>query len=76
MQMIRDRSPVENRLERPRSGLVFTDNRPSRAEALTAINEALRTARDRLAARGLGAQALSAGDMARPDSRHNATRCW
>lgn len=43
--------------------LVFTDHRPPRAEALTAINEALRTARDRLASRGLRVQALSAGDM-------------
>ena len=43
--------------------LVFTDHRPPRAEALTAINEALRTARDRLASRGLKVQALSAGDM-------------
>jgi predicted nucleotidyltransferase component of viral defense system len=43
--------------------LVFTDHRPSRTEALTAINEALRTARDRLADRGLKVQALSAGDM-------------
>src|SRR5688572_16657312 len=43
--------------------LVFTDHRPSRAEALTAINVAFRTARDRLAERGLKVQALSAGDM-------------
>lgn len=43
--------------------LVFTDHRPSRTEALTAINEALRTARDRLADRGLKVQALSARDM-------------
>lgn len=43
--------------------LVFTDHRPPRAEALTAINEALRTARDRLASRGLKVQALSATDM-------------
>lgn len=43
--------------------LVFTDHRPPRAEALAAINEALRTARDRLANRGLKVQALSAGDM-------------
>lgn len=43
--------------------LVFTDHRPSRPEALTAINEALRTARDRLTSRGLKVHALSAGDM-------------
>lgn len=43
--------------------LVFTDHRPPRAEALTAINEALRTARDRLGRRGLKVQALSASDM-------------
>lgn len=43
--------------------LVFTDHRPPRAEALTAINEALRRARDRLASRGLKVQALSASDM-------------
>jgi predicted nucleotidyltransferase component of viral defense system len=43
--------------------LVFTDHRPSRAEALAAINEALRTTRDRLADRGLKVHALSAADM-------------
>src|SRR5258706_11618141 len=43
--------------------LVFTDYRLPRAEALAAINEALRTGRDRLAKRGLKVQALSAGDM-------------
>jgi predicted nucleotidyltransferase component of viral defense system len=43
--------------------LVFTDYRLPRAEALAAINQALRTSRDRLAKRGLEVQALSAGDM-------------
>ena len=43
--------------------LAFTDHRQPRAEALTAINEALLTARDRLARHGLRVQALSAGDM-------------
>jgi predicted nucleotidyltransferase component of viral defense system len=43
--------------------LVFTDHRLPRAEALGAINEALRVARDQLAKRGLKVQAVSAADM-------------
>ena len=43
--------------------LVFTDHRLPRAEALAAINEALRVARDRLAKRGFRVQAVSAADM-------------
>lgn len=43
--------------------LVFTDHRLPRADALAAINEALRTSRDRLAQRGLSVQAVSAADM-------------
>jgi predicted nucleotidyltransferase component of viral defense system len=43
--------------------LVFTDHRAPRADALSAINEALRTSRDRLAKRGLIVQAVSAADM-------------
>ena len=43
--------------------LVFTDHRPPRAEALTAINEALRVARGQLAKRRLKVQAVSAADM-------------
>ena len=43
--------------------LVFTDHRFPRAEALAAINEALRTSRDRLAKRGLAVQAVSTADM-------------
>lgn len=43
--------------------LVFTDHRLPRAEALGAINEALRVARDQLAKRRLEVQALSAADM-------------
>lgn len=43
--------------------LVFTDHRLPRAEALTAINEALRAGRDRLAKRKFKAQAVSAADM-------------
>ena len=43
--------------------LVFPDHRPARAEALAAINEALRKARASLAKQGLKAQALSAADM-------------
>lgn len=43
--------------------LVFTDHRVPRAEALAAINDALRTGRDRLAKRGLKVQAVSATDM-------------
>ncbi|MEQ1758748.1 MAG: nucleotidyl transferase AbiEii/AbiGii toxin family protein [Vicinamibacterales bacterium] len=43
--------------------LVFTDHRTPRAEALAAINEALRAGRDRLAKRGFKVQAVSAADM-------------
>jgi len=43
--------------------LVFTDHRIPRAEALAAINEALRAGRDRLARRGIKVQAVSAADM-------------
>ena len=43
--------------------LVFHDHRLPRAEALAAINEALRVARSRLAKRGLKVQAMSAADM-------------
>ncbi len=43
--------------------LVFTDHRLPRAEALAAINEALRAGRDRLAKRGFRVQAVSAADM-------------
>ena len=43
--------------------LVFTDHRLPRAEALAAINEALRAGRDRLAKRGFKVQAVSAADM-------------
>ena len=43
--------------------LVFTDHRLPRAEALGAINEALRVARDQLAKRRLKVQAVSAADM-------------
>lgn len=43
--------------------LVFTDHRLPRADALAAINEALRTSRDRLAQRGFSVQAVSAADM-------------
>jgi predicted nucleotidyltransferase component of viral defense system len=43
--------------------LVFTDHRLPRAEALAAINEALRTGRDRLSERGFKVQAVSAADM-------------
>jgi len=43
--------------------LVFTDHRLPRAEALAAINEALRVARDQLAKRRLKVQAVSAADM-------------
>jgi predicted nucleotidyltransferase component of viral defense system len=42
--------------------LVFTDHRLPRVEALTAINEALRTARDQFAKRGFKVQASSAAD--------------
>jgi predicted nucleotidyltransferase component of viral defense system len=43
--------------------LVFTDHRLPRAKALAAINEALRTGRDRLSKRGFKVQAVSAADM-------------
>ena len=43
--------------------LVFTDHRIPRADALAAINEALRAARDRLAKREFQVQALAAADM-------------
>jgi predicted nucleotidyltransferase component of viral defense system len=43
--------------------LVFTDHRLPRADALSAINKALRASRDRLAPRGFKVQALSASDM-------------
>jgi hypothetical protein len=43
--------------------LVFTDHRIPRADALAAINEALRAARDQLAKRKFQVQALAAADM-------------
>lgn len=43
--------------------LVFTDHRVARADALAAINDALRTSRDRLARRGLAVRAVSTADM-------------
>lgn len=43
--------------------LVFTDHRIPRPDALAAINEALRAARDRLAKREFQVQALAAADM-------------
>jgi predicted nucleotidyltransferase component of viral defense system len=43
--------------------LVFTDHRIPRADALAAINEALRAARDRLAKREFQVQALTVADM-------------
>lgn len=43
--------------------LVFTDHRIGRADALAAINDALRAGRDRLAKRGFKVQAVSAADM-------------
>ena len=43
--------------------LVFTDHRVPRAEALAAINEALRAGRERLVKRGFKVQAVSAADM-------------
>lgn len=43
--------------------LVFPDHRIPRAEALTAINEALRAGRDRLVKSGFKVQAVSAADM-------------
>jgi hypothetical protein len=42
--------------------LVFTDHRVPRAEALVAINQALRTSRDRLAKRRLAVQVASTAD--------------
>jgi hypothetical protein len=42
---------------------VFTDHRLPRAEALTAINEALRTARTRHATRGFRVHARSTADI-------------
>jgi hypothetical protein len=46
-----------------RDNLVFTDHRLPRAEALAAINAALRAGRDRLAKRGFQVQAPAAADM-------------
>jgi predicted nucleotidyltransferase component of viral defense system len=43
--------------------LVFIDHRLPRAEALAAINAALRTGRDRVAKRGFQVQAVAAADM-------------
>lgn len=43
--------------------LVFTDHRIPRADALAAINEALRAGRDRLTKRGFQVKALAAADM-------------
>jgi hypothetical protein len=43
--------------------LVFSDHRVPRADALTAINEALRVASSRLAKHGVKAQTVSAADM-------------
>ena len=43
--------------------LVFPDHRIPRAEALTAINEALRAGRNRLVERGFKVRAISAPDM-------------
>lgn len=43
--------------------LVFPDHRPARTEALATINEALRSAKARLAKRGLRVQTVSAADM-------------
>jgi predicted nucleotidyltransferase component of viral defense system len=43
--------------------LVFTDHRLHRAQALAAINEALRTVRERLAKRGFRIRTVSASDM-------------
>ncbi|MDA0204750.1 MAG: nucleotidyl transferase AbiEii/AbiGii toxin family protein [Acidobacteria bacterium] len=43
--------------------LVFTNHHMPRAEALAAINGALRASRDRLVKRGLKVQALSTGDL-------------
>src|SRR5258708_4553540 len=42
--------------------LVFPNHRPPRTEALTAINEALRVARGRLAERGFKVHAVTAAD--------------
>ena len=43
--------------------LVFSDYRVPRADALTAINEALRVANNRLAKQGFKVQTVSAADM-------------
>jgi len=43
--------------------LVFPDHRLPRTEALAAINEALRLARNRLAKRGFKVHAVAAADM-------------
>jgi predicted nucleotidyltransferase component of viral defense system len=43
--------------------LVFTDHRTPRAQALTAINEALRAGRDRLVKSGLKVHAVAAAEM-------------
>lgn len=43
--------------------LVFTNHHMPRTEALAAINEGLRTSRDRLSKRGFTVQAVSASDM-------------
>jgi predicted nucleotidyltransferase component of viral defense system len=43
--------------------LVFTDHRLPRAQALAAINEALRVMRDRLVTRGFKVRTVSAADM-------------
>jgi len=43
--------------------LVFTNHHMPRAEARAAINEGLRTSRNRLAKRGFKVQAVSASDM-------------
>jgi predicted nucleotidyltransferase component of viral defense system len=43
--------------------LVFTDHRLGRTQALAAINEALRAARNRLAERGFKVRTVSAADM-------------
>ena len=43
--------------------LVFKDHTTPRADALTAINDALRSSRDRLTKRGFRVQAVSAADM-------------
>lgn len=43
--------------------LVFPDHRPTRTEALAAINKALRSAKSRLATRGFQVKTVSAADM-------------